>query len=529
MNPLIWLAIGLGASGVIGSTVAFVFGRKSGREAEELARRAAGDAAEQVAKRIVGDAERDADGLRKQAVLAGKEEAMRAREEWEGEARRRREEIDREEKRLHERDTTLDRKVDVIEQRDKELGRRASDLGRKEKSVEDRQLELDKMVSEERRRLEQLAGLSAAEAKAELVRRLEEEAHADASSRMREIRDAAKRNADREAKKIIALAVQRLASEHTAEITVSAVSLPKDEMKGRIIGREGRNIRAFELATGVDLIIDDTPDTVVVSCFDPVRREVARLALEKLVADGRIHPGRIEEVVEKARKEVDAGIVETGEQAAYESNVHGLHPEIIKLIGRMKWRTSYGQNILGHSKEVAWLASMMAEELGLDAAMARRGALLHDIGKVLTHEHEGTHVQLGVEVATKYGENPLVVNCIAAHHDDVPHESEVSVLVQAADAISGSRPGARREAFETYVKRLEGLEKIASSYKGVDRVFAIQAGREVRVIVNPDDVDDVRMQSLTEEIARRVETELQYPGQIKVVAIREKRSMDIAR
>jgi ribonuclease Y len=300
-------------------------------------------------------------------------------------------------------------------------------------------------------------------------------------------------------------------------------------MKGRIIGREGRNIRAFELATGVDVIIDDTPDTVVVSCFDPVRREVARLALEKLVADGRIHPGRIEEVVEKSRKEVDAGIIETGEQAAYEVGVHGLHPEIIKLIGRMKWRTSYGQNILFHSKEVAFLAGIMAAELGLDVAMAKRGALLHDIGKVLTHDHEGTHVQLGVEVATKYGEHPLVVNCIAAHHDDVPHESEVSVLVQAADAISGSRPGARREAFETYVKRLEGLEKIAASYKGVDRVFAIQAGREVRVIVDPDTVDDNRMQSLTEEIARRVESELQYPGQIKVVAIREKRSSDIAR
>ena len=300
-------------------------------------------------------------------------------------------------------------------------------------------------------------------------------------------------------------------------------------MKGRIIGREGRNIRAFELATGVDVIIDDTPDTVVVSCFDPVRREVARVALEKLVADGRIHPGRIEEVVEKARKEVDASILETGEQAAYEVNVHGLHPEIIKLIGRMKWRTSYGQNILKHSKEVAWLAGIMAEELGLDAVMARRGALLHDMGKVLTHEHEGTHVQLGVEVATKYGEHPLVINCIAAHHDDVPHESEISVLVQAADAISGSRPGARREAFETYVKRLEGLEKIASSYRGVDRVFAIQAGREIRVIVNPEEVDDARMQSLTEEIARRVETELQYPGQIKVVAIREKRAMDVAR
>ncbi|MEI6813057.1 MAG: ribonuclease Y [bacterium] len=523
------LAIALGVVGAAGSAVAFRAGRGVGRSAELDARKAAGDTAEQLGKRIVGEAEREADGLRKAAVLSGKEEAMRARETWEAEARKRRDEVERDEKRLQEREGVLDRKFEVIETRDKDLSRRASDLGRKEKTVEERQAELDKMVSEERRRLEQLAGLSATEAKAELVRRMEEEAHADAANRLREIRDTAKRTADREAKKIVALAVQRIAAEHTAEITVSAVSLPKDEMKGRIIGREGRNIRAFELATGVDVIIDDTPDTVVVSCFDPVRREVARLALEKLVADGRIHPGRIEEVVEKSRREVDAGIVETGEQAAYDANVHGLHPELIKLIGRMKWRTSYGQNILQHSKEVAWLAATMASELGLDVAMARRGALLHDIGKVLTHEHEGTHVQLGVEVATKYGENPLVVNCIAAHHDDVPHESEVSVLVQAADAISGSRPGARREAFETYVKRLEGLEKIASSYRGVDRVFAIQAGREIRVIVNPESVDDARMQSLTEEIARRVESELQYPGQIKVVAIREKRAMDIAR
>ena len=529
MNPLAWVAIALGVLGVAGSTVAFIVGRRTGKETEVRARKAAGDTAEQLVKRIIGDAEREADGLRKQSVLAGKEEAMRAREEWEAEARRRREEVEREEKRLQEREVVLDRKYELVETRDKDVGKRASDLGRKEKSVEEKQQELDKMVGEERRRLEQLAGLSAVEAKAELIRRMEEEAHADAASRLREIRDTAKRNADREAKKIVALAVQRIAADHTAEITVSAVALPKDEMKGRIIGREGRNIRAFELATGVDVIIDDTPDSVVVSCFDPVRREVARLALEKLVADGRIHPGRIEEVVEKSRKEVDAGIIETGEQAAYEVNVHGLHIELVKLVGRMKWRTSYGQNILLHSKEVAWLAGIMAEELGLDPVMARRGALLHDIGKVLTHEHEGTHVQLGVEVATKYGESPMVVNCIAAHHDDVPHESEVSVLVQAADAISGSRPGARREAFETYVKRLEGLEKIASSYKGVDRVFAIQAGREIRVIVNPEDVDDARMQSLTEEIARRVETELQYPGQIKVVAIREKRAMDIAR
>lgn len=529
MNYLVYLAIALGVVGVVGSVVAFRVGSKAGRTAELTARKAASDTAEQLGKRIVGDAEREAEGLRKQAVLAGKEEAMRTREAWEAEARKRREEVEREEKRVQEREGVLDRKFEVIETRDKDISRRASDLGRKEKTVEERQQELDRMVSEERRRLEQLAGLSASEAKAELVRRMEEEAHADAANRLREIRDTAKRTADREAKKIVALAVQRIAADHTAEITVSAVALPKDEMKGRIIGREGRNIRAFELATGVDVIIDDTPDTVVVSCFDPVRREVARLALEKLVADGRIHPGRIEEVVEKSRKEVDAGIIETGEQAAYDVNVHGLHPEIIKLVGRMKWRTSYGQNILLHSKETAWLASIMAEELGLDAAMARRGALLHDIGKVLTHEHEGTHVQLGVEVATKYGENPIVVNCIAAHHDDVPHESEISVLVQASDAISGSRPGARREAFETYVKRLEGLEKIASSYRGVDRVFAIQAGREIRVIVNPEDVDDARMQSLTEEIARRVETELQYPGQIKVVAIREKRAMDIAR
>lgn len=523
------IAIAIGVALAAALPFAFLFGRRSGATGAELKRRAAGEAAEQVAKRIVAEAERDADSAKKQALLSGKEELMKVRETWEVEARRRREEVEREEKRVLEREQQLDKKVDLVDGKERDLSRRASELGRREKLLEDRQAELDSLVGEERRRLEQLAGLSALDAKAELIRRLEEEAQADAANRIREIRESAKRNADREAKKIVALAVQRIAAEHTAEITASAVALPKDDMKGRIIGREGRNIRAFELATGVDVIIDDTPDTVVVSCFDPVRREVARLALEKLVADGRIHPGRIEEVVEKARKEVDAGIIETGEQAAYEVGVHGLHPEVIKLIGRMKWRTSYGQNILFHSKEVAYLAGIMAAELGLDVAMAKRGALLHDIGKVLTHDHEGTHVQLGVEVATKHGEHPLVVNCIAAHHDDVPHESEVSVLVQAADAISGSRPGARREAFETYVKRLEGLEKIAASYKGVDRVFAIQAGREIRVIVDPDGVDDNRMQSLTEEIARRVESELQYPGQIKVVAIREKRATDIAR
>ncbi|MDQ3698510.1 MAG: ribonuclease Y [Gemmatimonadota bacterium] len=519
----------LGVLVIVAAAASFVLGRNAGRSAESQAQAAARGTVEATGKRIVADAEREAESLRKSAVVAGKEETIRLREQWEDEAGKRREEIERGERRLQERESGLDRKFDALDQRDKDVSRRASELGRKEKAIGDRERELEHLVAEERHRLEQLAGMSATDAKAELIHRLEEEAHADAANRIREIRETARRNAEREAKKIVALAVQRIAAEQTAEITVSSVALPNDEMKGRIIGREGRNIRAFELATGVDVIIDDTPDTVVVSGFDPVRREVARVALSKLVADGRIHPGRIEEVVAKARKEVDASIQEMGEQAAYDVGVHGLHAEVIKLIGRMHYRTSYGQNVLAHSKEVASLAGIMAAELGLDVPMAKRGALLHDIGKVLTHEHEGTHVQLGVEVATKYGEHPLVVNCIAAHHDDVPHESEVSVLVQAADAISGSRPGARREAFETYVKRLEGLERIASSYAGVDKVFAIQAGREIRVIVNPDQVDDLHMTSLTEEIARRIETELQYPGQIKIVVIRETRAVDFAR
>ncbi len=520
----------VGALGAVAVAVlAFVLGRRGGRASALDEQRRARATAEDTAARVLDEARREADTIRKEAVVSGKEEVLQLREAIEAEVRQRRGELEREEKRVQEREGQLDRARQHVESREIDLEGRAEALAREQARLRAREQELDRLLQEERTRLEQLAGLTAADAKAELVRRLEDEAQAEAASRLREVREAARRTAEREAKKIVALAVQRVAAETTAETTVSAVALPNDEMKGRIIGREGRNIRAFELATGVDVIIDDTPDTVVVSCFDPVRRETARLALEKLVSDGRIHPGRIEEVVAKARREVEAAIAETGEQAAYEVGVAGLHPELVKLIGRMRWRTSYGQNILQHSKEVAWLAGMMAAELGLDVALARRGALLHDIGKVLTHEHEGTHVQLGVEVATKYGEHPLVVNCIAAHHDDVPHESEVSVLVQAADAISGSRPGARREAFETYVKRLEGLERIASSYRGVDRVYAIQAGREVRVVVTPDQVDDARMAALSEEIARRIETELQYPGQIKVVVIRETRAVDFAR
>ena len=325
------------------------------------------------------------------------------------------------------------------------------------------------------------------------------------------------------------MATQRLAAEHTAETTVAAVTLPSDEMKGRIIGREGRNIRAFELATGVDVIIDDTPDSVAISCFDPIRREVARRALEALVADGRIHPGRIEELVAKTQKELDGQLVELGERAAYDVGVHGLHPEIIRLIGRMRYRTSYGQNLYEHSKEVAFLAGMMAAELHVDAQLAKRGGLLHDMGKVLTHESEGTHVQLGVEQGKKYGESALVINCIEAHHDDVAHLSTESVLVQAADAISGSRPGARREAFESYMKRLTKLEEIASSYPGVEKTTVIQAGREIRVIVKPEQINDAAAQTLSETIARRIEGELQYPGQIRVTVIRETRATDVAK
>jgi len=402
-------------------------------------------------------------------------------------------------------------------------------LERQESELKTREAGIDALIREQQIRLERVAGLSAEEARRELLQKVEDEARSQAAALGREIREQAKKDAEKDAKKIIALAVQRLAAEHTAETTVAAVALPSDEMKGRIIGREGRNIRAFEQATGVDLIIDDTPDTVIVSCFDPIRREVGRRALEALITDGRIHPGRIEEIVKKIRTELETQLVELGEQAAYETGISGLHPELIKLVGRMRYRTSYGQNIYDHSKEVAWLAGMMASELGLNVALAKRGGLLHDIGKVLTHDNEGTHVELGVEVARKYREAVAVIGCIAAHHDDVPHETIESVLVQAADAISGARPGARREAFETYVKRLTRLEEIAGGFEGVEKTNVIQAGREVRVIVVPERIDDLKAAELAETIARRIESELQYPGQIKVTVIRETRAVGLAR
>jgi ribonuclease Y len=515
---------GLVIAAVVGVTCFY-----AGRSAERRAAARARATAESVAERILADARRDAESFRNALVLTGKEELEKARTAFEVDVARRHEDMERVERRVGEREGTLERKLEVLERRGRELDQRLDDIAAGEQRIAGIETELRGKIAEQSHRLEALAGMTAAEAKKELVRAIEDEAKAEAAALVRTAKDQAKREADREARQIIALAIQRVAADHTAETTTAAVALQNDEMKGRIIGREGRNIRAFETATGVDVIIDDTPDTVVISCFEPVRREVARLALERLISDGRIHPGRIEDVVRKAQADVDQQIQEAGEQAVYDVGVHGLHAELVKLVGRMKFRTSYGQNLLKHTKETCWLAGIMAAELKLDVALTKRGALLHDVGKVLTHESEGTHVELGVEMARKYGEGAVVINCIEAHHDDVPHTSPISVIVQAADAVSGSRPGARREAFESYVKRLTKLEEIANGFKGVEKTFAIQAGREIRVVVMPEHVDDARAALLSDEIARKIENELQYPGQIKVVVVRETRAVDFAR
>jgi len=481
------------------------------------------------ADRLRADSARQAETVRSEAMVAAKMETLKLREELDREIQRRREEFERLERRAEERSRAQDRKLEEIETRERTFAKRDESLGQREQALRAREGEADRLAQEQRVKLERIAGLTADDARREILQRMEDEARTQAAALVRDIKEQAKKGADREARRIISMTIQRIAAEHTAESTVAAVALPSDEMKGRIIGREGRNIRAFETATGVDVIIDDTPDTVIISCFDPIRREVARRALEALIQDGRIHPGRIEEVVAKVQKELEGQLVDLGEQAAYDTGIHGLHPELIKLIGRMRYRTSYGQNIYDHSKEVAWLAGMMAAELHLDVQLAKRGGLLHDVGKVLTHDAEGTHVELGVEVARRYGESAAVINCIQAHHDDVPHESAESVLVQAADAISGSRPGARREAFETYVKRLTKLEEIAGGFPGVEKCSVIQAGREVRVVVTPERIDDGAAATLSDTIARKIENELQYPGQIKVVVIRETRAVDYAR
>jgi ribonuclease Y len=524
MNPLVIVAEGVAAGALVAMLVIWNYNR--------IQRRRGGGVlaeAELEAARIRSEAQREAESVRNAAELQGRVETLKLREELDREVQRRREECDRAERRVEDRGRTLERKLEEVAGQERQLRLQEQTFAQRELDLRTREGEIDRLIQEQQLRLERVAGLTAADARREVLQRVEDEARTQAAALVRDIKEQARRSADREARRIIAMAAQRLAAEHTTESTVAAVALPSDEMKGRIIGREGRNIRAFETATGVDVIIDDTPDTVIVSCFDPVRREIARRSLELLISDGRIHPGRIEEIVAKSQRELEAQLVELGERAAYETGIHGLHPELIKLIGRMRYRTSYGQNVLDHSKEVAWLAGMMAAELHLDVALAKRGGLLHDVGKVLTHDNEGTHVELGVEIARKYGEAAGVINCIHAHHDDAPHDSAESVLVQAADAISGSRPGARREAFESYVKRLTRLEEIANGFAGVEKASVIQAGREIRVVVTPERVDDAGAAQLSETIARRIENELQYPGQVRVVVIRETRAVGIAR
>lgn len=511
------------------AVIAVALGIFVGWRGERLRLERARATAEEEAARIRSAAEQDADWIRQDAELAGREAAFKAKEAWEREEARRRDEIQQAERRLEQRREALDLKFDQLATRDEILENRERELDEKLGIAESRATEYEHLTAEVTARLEAIAGMTAEEARKQLIQEEGDRARAEAANLVREIKERAKREAEREARDIIAFAIQRMAVDQTAESTVSVVSLPSDEMKGRIIGREGRNIRAFEQATGIDVIIDDTPEAVILSGYDPVRREIARVSLEKLVADGRIHPGRIEEVVARSSKEVDESMVQAAEEILYELGIHGLHPEIVKVLGRLKFRTSYGQNQLLHSKEVALLAGSMASEMGLDAVLARRMGLLHDIGKGLTHEHEGTHVELGWNLCKKYNEPDQVLNAIRAHHDEEPHRYPETFLVTAADAISGSRPGARREMLETYVKRLEKLEEIAESFEGVERCFAIQAGREVRVMVDPERVDDPAMAEMSEQIARRLEEELQYPGQIKVVVIREMRAVDFAR
>ena len=478
--------------------------------------------AEEAVKKMIGDAQKRAETIKKETVLEAKEEAYRIKNENEKELRERRNELQRNERRLLQREETLDKKIDGIEQREQQLNQKIKEAENTEASIKEL---YDKQLKE----LETISGLSMDEAREILLSSVERDARHDAAIMLRDIEAKTKEEADKRARNIISLAIQRCAADHVAETTVSVVSLPNDEMKGRIIGREGRNIRTLETLTGVDLIIDDTPEAITLSSFDPVRREIARLALEKLIQDGRIHPARIEEMVEKAKKEVDNQIREAGEQAIFETGQHGLHPELVKLLGRMRYRTSYGQNVLKHSIEVSHLAGLMAAELGADVQLAKRAGLLHDIGKAVDHEMEGTHVELGVEMAKRYHESPEVIHCIAAHHNDIEPQTVEAVLIQAADAISAARPGARRESIENYIRRLEKLEEISNSFPGVEKSFAIQSGREVRIMVKPEDISDEGTYVLAREVAKRIENELEYPGQIKVNVIRETRCTEFAK
>jgi ribonuclease Y len=487
------------------------------------------DLAKNAAARIIEEAKKDANAIKKEAEIQAKDSIVKEKLEFEKEVREIRRELQNQEKRLITRDEAIDKRVESLDKRDGELARREAALKAKEKTIEEKASESERQVDEARKQLERVAGMTREEAKKSLIDQMVDEAKHESAKRVRVIEEEAKEEAVRKGQKIIALAIERLAGDFVAERSVTVVPLPNDELKGKIIGREGRNIRALEAATGIDLIVDDTPETVVISGHNPIRREIARLSLEKLISDGRIHPGRIEEVVRKSEQELDEAIREAGQKAIFDVGVHGVHPELIKLLGRLKYRYSYAQNVLLHSIEAAFICGMMASELGLNEKQARRAALLHDIGKAVDHEVEGSHAIIGAELARKYGESPKIVNAIAAHHEDVKAETILAPLVDAADALSGARPGARREMMESYVRRLEELERITNSFKGVEKSYAVQAGREIRIIVQHDLVSDDEAARMAREIARKIENEMTYPGQIKVTVIREVRAVDYAK
>lgn len=478
--------------------------------------------AEAEAKRILDDAIKNAETKKKETLLEAKEETLRLRNETERELKERRGEISRQERRLNQKEENLDKKTEALEKKNEQLDEKlkANDAAREK---------IDEVLQRHLQRLEEISGYTVEEAKNELLSRVEAEAQHDLVQKLNELESRFKEEADAKARNLLSLAIQRCAADHVAESTISVVVLPNEDMKGRIIGREGRNIQKLETLTGVELIIDDTPEAITVSGFDPVRREVARLALEKLIADGRIHPARIEEMVEKSRREVEAVIKQAGERATFETHVHGIHPELVKLLGRLRYRTSYGQNVLQHSIEVSWLAGMMADELGVDGTVARRAGLLHDIGKAFPQDMEGSHVELGVNALKKYKENAEVIHAVEAHHNDVEPRTIVAILVQAADAVSAARPGARREDMENYIRRLQKLEEIAVGFPGVDKAYAIQAGREIRVMVKPEAVNDEGMKLIAREMAKKIEDEVKYPGQIKLNLIRETRAVDYAK
>ncbi len=511
---------------IIGAVIGLVIGALGGALFGWNRRKATAEreikSAEDEATRIVNEAYKSAESKKREALVEAKEEILKAKNEHDKEVKDRRSELQRQENRLQQKEENLDRKTENIEKKEEQLSARLAKL-------DATQAEADQLKQKQVDELERISGFTAEEAKSYLLKQLEEDVTHESAMKIKEIETRFKDEADTKAREIISLAIQRCAADHVSEATVSVVPLPNDDMKGRIIGREGRNIRTLETLTGVDLIIDDTPEAITVSCFDPVRREIARLALEKLILDGRIHPARIEEMVEKAKREVDMVIKSEGERAIFETNVHGLHPELVKLLGRMRYRTSYGQNVLNHSIEVSHLAGLLAAEIGANVTEAKRAGLLHDLGKSIDHEVEGSHVQIGVELARKYRESENIIHAIQAHHNDVEPRTVVACLVQAADAISAARPGARRENLENYIKRLETLEEITSSFNGVEKSFAIQAGREVRIMVKPEVVSEDQMVLLAREIAKKIEDELEYPGQIKVHLLRETKAIEYAK